>query len=138
MIAPRTFNFYVDPGHGWVKVPKKLLKKLEIDEKITAYSYMRNDQAYLEEDLDLSTFIKAMQAKGYKVAFKDFHTNKTSKIRNYDAYLRTWDTDELQKDFEVESFLAPYVVVRRKSNGAKGYMIFNDRPRYYFDFKPLD
>lgn len=128
------FNFYQDPGHGWVKVPKSLLKKLGIDEKITAFSYMRGDFAYLEEDLDLGTFMSAMKASGKHVYLDGSHTNRSSKIRSYDAYLRTWDTQELQEDFEVISFLAPAVSVIRKSDGAKGIMLFNDMPRYYFDF----
>ena len=31
---------------------------------------------------------------------------------------QVWDTEELARDFEVLSFAAPYVVVRRKSDGA--------------------
>ena len=30
-----------------------------------------------------------------------------------------WDTDELGRDFEVIGFLAPFVVVRRKSDGKR-------------------
>lgn len=47
----------------------------------------------------------------------------------------TWTTDELQRDFTVEAFLAPYVVVRRKSDGKKGTLEFKHSPRIYFDFK---
>ncbi len=35
-------------------------------------------------------------------------------------YGQVWDTEELSRDFEVIGFLAPFVVVRRKSDGAKG------------------
>jgi hypothetical protein len=46
----------------------------------------------------------------------------------------TWDTDELRRDFEVEGFLAPFVVVRRKSDGVRGSLQFNHNPRVYFGF----
>lgn len=46
-----------------------------------------------------------------------------------------WDTQELQRDFIVRSFLAPFVFVTRKSDGAKGTMEFTHRPRFYFNFK---
>jgi len=131
------FNFYQDPGHGWVKVSKKLLKDLGIDEKITSYSYMRGEHAYLEEDLDLTTFMDAMEKAGKPVNFNEFHTNRSSKIRGYDAYLRYWYTKELQEDFEVIFFLAPMVRVRRKESRKLGYMTFNHKPRYYFNFEEI-
>ena len=36
--------------------------------------------------------------------------------------------------FAVEGFLAPYVVVRRKSDGVRGTLTFQHSPRFYFDF----
>lgn len=47
-----------------------------------------------------------------------------------------WNTSELQKDFEVLGFLAPYCVVRRRSDGVKGSITFQHNPRFYFDFQP--
>lgn len=46
-----------------------------------------------------------------------------------------WDTTELQRDFTVLGFLAPYVVVERKANGVKGSLEFSHSPRYYFNFQ---
>ena len=45
-----------------------------------------------------------------------------------------WNTEELSKEFEVIGFLAPFVVVKRKSDGAKGSMEFTHYPRFYFNF----
>jgi len=45
-----------------------------------------------------------------------------------------WDTDQLRAEFEVIGFMAPFVAVRRKSDGAKGSMEFTHNPRYYFNF----
>ena len=43
-----------------------------------------------------------------------------------------WTTDELREEFEVESFATPFVIVRRKSDGKKGSIIFQHQPRLYF------
>ena len=45
-----------------------------------------------------------------------------------------WDTRELARDFEVIGFMAPFVVVKRKSDGAKGSLEFTHNPRWYFNF----
>lgn len=50
-------------------------------------------------------------------------------------YGQVWDTQQLGKDFEVKGFLAPFITVTRKSDGATGSMMFQHSPRYYFDFK---
>ena len=46
-----------------------------------------------------------------------------------------WDTDELQHDFDVLGFLAPFIHVTRKQDGAEGSMMFQHSPRYYWGFK---
>ncbi|RLD84453.1 MAG: hypothetical protein DRJ10_01255 [Bacteroidetes bacterium] len=80
------FNFYCDPGHGWIKVPLTLLSELGIADKISSYSYINKDHAFLEEDCDASLFIHSMKAQGYKISLNEFHTNNSSKIRSYDEY----------------------------------------------------
>ena len=47
---------------------------------------------------------------------------------------QVWDTRELQTDFEIGGFMAPYIVVRRKSDGSQGSMTFQHSPRFYFSF----
>lgn len=49
---------------------------------------------------------------------------------------QTWDTTELQRDFQVTGFAAPLVIVRRKSDGALGTLEFTHSPRVYFDWRP--
>lgn len=48
-----------------------------------------------------------------------------------------WSTEELKVDFTVIGFLAPYVEVRRKSDGQRGTLMFTHRPRYYFGFEAV-
>ena len=47
---------------------------------------------------------------------------------------QVWTTEELGGDFEVIGFLAPFVVVRRRSDGRKGSLEFQHNPRLYFNF----
>ena len=46
-----------------------------------------------------------------------------------------WDTAEMSATFEVLSFMAPYVIVIRRSDGVKGTLCFRHSPRHYFDFR---
>ncbi len=46
-----------------------------------------------------------------------------------------WTTEELTEAFEVVGFMAPFVVVKRKSDGVKGTLEFVQNPgeaRVYF------
>jgi hypothetical protein len=51
-------------------------------------------------------------------------------------YGQVWDTDQVREQFEVIGFMAPLVVVRRKSDGVKGSLMFQHNPRFYFGFQP--
>jgi len=52
-----------------------------------------------------------------------------------DEHGQCWDTSELQRDFEVTGFMAPFVIVRRKSDGEKGSLMFQHSPRIYYRFQ---
>jgi hypothetical protein len=49
-------------------------------------------------------------------------------------YGQVWDTEQLGQEFNVTGFAAPYVVVRRKSDGQVGSLQFKHNPRFYFNF----
>lgn len=83
----KSFDVYSDPGHGWVKVPFSVLRKLGIVDKITPYSYQRGGFAYLEEDCDMSTLIAALKDRGITPKFREHVAReKYSRIRNYFCY----------------------------------------------------
>jgi hypothetical protein len=84
----KSIILYTDPSHGWAKVTLKELSRLNILDKISAYSYIHKNglYAYLEEDCDLSTYLKALDDKGVKFRMIEKHTNKSSKIRSYARY----------------------------------------------------
>ena len=87
MTKTMTFNFYSDPGHGWLEVPFQMLQFLGIDGEITSYSYRQGPSCYLEEDQDVMTFVKAVQNHdGPSVEFNDVSSNKDSFIRELPPY----------------------------------------------------
>lgn len=49
---------------------------------------------------------------------------------------RQWTTAEMTAEFDVLGFAAPFVVVRRKSDGARGSLEFTHSPRVYFGWTP--
>lgn len=48
---------------------------------------------------------------------------------------QVWDTQQLREDFDVLGFMAPLIVVRRRSDGVKGSLYFQHDPRYYYGFE---
>jgi hypothetical protein len=50
-------------------------------------------------------------------------------------YGEVWNTEELQKEFEPMHFMAPFVIVVRKSDNVKGSVMFQHSPRFYFQFE---
>jgi len=81
-----TVAFYSDPGHGWIAVKRKLLKSLNIADKISHCSYQRGNTVYLEEDSDANLFIETMERQGIAVIADFKHTDKRSPIRSYQSY----------------------------------------------------
>ena len=75
---------------------------------------------------------------------EDVRRQMTEKINAAEAsrealelrYPQVWDTKELQQDFTVHGFMAPFVSVTRKSDNTKGALMFQHMPRFYFDFVP--
>ena len=49
---------------------------------------------------------------------------------------KEWNTVQLQEEFTVHSFAAPFVFVTRRKDGVKGTLQFTHSPRMYFDFCP--
>ena len=70
-----------------------------------------------------------------KVMVKDINTNVQDRAGLESQHGKVWDTKELQEEFSVTGFMAPFVVVRRKSDGVVGSMMFQHSPRFYFGFK---
>ena len=81
-----TFDFYSDPGHGWVKVSfARLLAVLGPGWRsaFSSCSFERGEHAYLEEDCDAPRFVKACQAIGVEPKWRMRYSERESRIRNY-------------------------------------------------------
>ena len=48
---------------------------------------------------------------------------------------QVWDAAELGRDFAVIGFMAPLVVVRRRSDNRWGSLEFQHHPRFYFNWR---
>ena len=99
-----TLVHYQDPAHGWVKCSIGLLYGLGIADKISKYSYRRNDSVYIEEDGDFSTLLQAAKIQGLDIVLRSKHTDKLSRIRSYDVYtnpVRTGTTNFMAEHFKL-------------------------------------
>lgn len=93
----RSMVFYSDPGHGWLKIHKSVLDRLGIADKISIFSYMREDHAYLEEDSDVPLFRDTLVKRGFEqetvckfiTSIEERSSGKSSKIRGYETYSNT-------------------------------------------------
>lgn len=54
-----------------------------------------------------------------------------------DGEQEEWNTQELQRDFDVQAFSAPFVEVVRRSDGVRGTLQFDHMPRRYYSFLPI-
>lgn len=79
-------KYYTDPGHGWVAVKKSMLVELGIADKISIYSYMKGNTAYLEEDNDASKLVDMLKSSGVQYSLVEKHTDRRHPIRNYQSY----------------------------------------------------
>ena len=82
----KTIPYYTDPGHGWIKVSLKELEKYDLMDKISTYSYIRKDYAYLEEDGDANIYVRKLASVGIEAKLKILNSNKSSKIRSYERF----------------------------------------------------
>ena len=66
----------------------------------------------------------------------EINTNPGSRKYLEQKYGQVWDTTELQHDFHVLGFMAPFVIVRRCADQVRGSLMFQGNPRFYFSFTP--
>lgn len=60
----RKLTFISDPGHGWLEVPMKDVNALGIRADISCHSFIKGDNAYLEEDADCGVYFQAVERAG--------------------------------------------------------------------------
>ncbi len=89
-LSTKPHEFISDAGHGWLKVSYEDLRVLGIWGKVSTCSYRKDDEVYLEEDLDAATYLKTIFPDGWKTeeytrfkyALNSINPEDTSFIRN--------------------------------------------------------
>jgi len=85
---PKELVYYSDPGHGYLRVPLKLIKMYGLCNKISGYSFKSKEYAFLEEDCDAALFLKAIKENGnedkYKIVEKVL--DRPAACRNYPRF----------------------------------------------------
>lgn len=83
----KQFIFYSDPSHGWLQVPRGLLRQLGIEDKVSGYSYQRLGDVFLEEDCDYSLFARAMKEAGIQFEVTEVNESRSdSWVRSLPHY----------------------------------------------------
>ena len=145
-IAQKKRVKYDDPAHGWLKVSIDDLNKLGIADKITGCSYQRGGYAYLEEDMDCTTFFLAVagvqdwsevdgnpEAEELVRMLQKNTTTQTaeerySKIRNYESYEfvspeETVELERIRKEMMTLNFWSAKVK-KEIQNAGKSTLLF--------------
>ena len=66
---------------------------------------------------------------------QELNSNAAEREILEERYGQVWDTQQLQEEFVVQGFAAPFVAVKKKDNGEEGTLEFQHMPRYYFSYK---
>jgi hypothetical protein len=146
-------TFFTDGSHGWLKVSKNRLAKLNILNKITECSFVKGNNLYLEEDCDFSTYIDALLLKEgikdnteeYKAFMKKFwelttikdtsNNDRGSIIRTYNNYVILNEEETKEKNDLLK------LILNHKRWDAKGVRTIKNGTledlRYWKDFYKL-
>ena len=65
----------------------------------------------------------------------ELNEGDTNRAKLQEQYGKVWSTDEMTGEFDALGFMAPYIVVRRKSDGVRGSLELRHSPRFYFNFQ---
>lgn len=80
-----SFEYMQDSGHGWLKVPKAMVEAFGVSGRVSNYSYMDREYAYLEEDCDMPLFLQAVEAQGYRISLVDSY-HEDDRVRGLSRY----------------------------------------------------
>lgn len=86
----RTFPLISDAGHAWARVPRKVLVESGIADQISAHSFQKGNNVFLEQDSDLPKFVEARNQANMVTKFAPYNNKKReSRIRGYETYTFT-------------------------------------------------
>jgi hypothetical protein len=85
-LAPRTFTYLQDPGHGWLIVSRGDLAGAGLSPAdFSQCSYVRGDTIALEEDCDMPRFLKRLDERGIPYRLREQHTDGDARVRRWAA-----------------------------------------------------
>lgn len=88
--------YHEDAGHAWLKVPRLVLRRLDLLDKISGYSYEYMGFVYLEEDMDAVTYLRVLFPEGfsspeftqfYSMYVSSTHDGDISRIRDFPHFI---------------------------------------------------
>ena len=65
---------------------------------------------------------------------KDINADPGSREFLENQFGQIWDPRQLEDDFVLEGFMAPFVVGTKKDTGKRGSLMFQHNPRFYFSW----
>lgn len=74
-----TFEFIEDSGHAWLKVPYQLLETLNLNHKISEFSFRNKEWAWLEEDCDAPLLINTLNNLNISLTFNKVYVKDRTK-----------------------------------------------------------
>ena len=79
-------DHHSDGGHGWIKVTKDLFNRTNRTMKhISCYSYQDDENYYLEEDCDATSYLNNLKDQDIKCYLTSIDDGDYSFIRNLDS-----------------------------------------------------
>ena len=83
----KKYRLFSDPGHSWLEVSFDELVSLGINKKITAWSYYKGNNVYLEEDVDAPLYLQTKKdLTGEVTEYEEITSDYNSPIRSYSPY----------------------------------------------------
>jgi len=83
----KKYRLFSDPGHSWLEVSFDELVSLGINKKITAWSYYKGNNVYLEEDHDAPLYLQTKKdLTGEVTEYEEITSDYNSPIRSYSPY----------------------------------------------------
>jgi hypothetical protein len=103
----KTFTYYMTERHGYVETTRAYLRKLKISKLISPYSRQSGNKVYLEEDSDLTLFIKRHTVAGIPIILKE-----AEKSQRFFENMWNYDDDECQ-DEQFDGFKSEWSLSQR-------------------------
>jgi hypothetical protein len=83
----KKYRLFSDASHAWLEVSFDELVSLGINKQITAWSYYKGNNVYLEEDCDAPLFLQTKKdLTGEITEYEEITSDYNSPIRSYSPY----------------------------------------------------